>query len=328
MSRSPRTELRNHKPLHVRSIISAEKAVENQRRRANRNASGEVKPKDQPKGEHMSHSDIHPEVIQSSEQLVAYLRRALEGKTDGSPEVHRDAGSLVLSYALGLLSIDEVRDLARRFDWACMDDRLSLNSQESGVISSHKGCGAAGLVFKLLADATRPQIRKQMEEYLGVPAVAALIAGGNSDKLGEAFSQRLAGEVGKKWAGHDVDDAHHHAAVAVLDMTGQVFASATPGEKGQRPFVIDAQANIAALWGWLAAFIARGDHSILDKEAQFTVAVVGDQNFDRDAFQKTWIDAQAQLLKLTGADMTQSEKIVLMFVDRSELVGEKIPELA
>lgn len=281
-----------------------------------------------PTGEHMSHGEIHPEVVQSHEQLVAYLQRSLEQSHAGSPEVHRDAGSLILAYALGLLTLDEVKELARRFDWACMDDRLQLTSMDSGVFSSHQGCGAAGLVFKLLTDPTRPQIRERMEKLLGEPEVETILATGNSDKLGEAFSQKLANEVGKKHVHHDVDDAHHHTGVAVLDMTGRLFASDTSGEKGKRPFVIDAKANIAALWGWLAAFIARGDHSILDKQAQFTVAVVCNHDFDRVAFQKTWIDAQAQLLKLTGADMTKSEKIVLEFVDQSELVSEKRNELA
>lgn len=253
--------------------------------------------------------EIHHKEYETKAEIVEYLKQFYRPDIDRGVrvvEVYRTPGTFIHEFLTGALSVDQIVDTVKNHPEACfccMDERVKVK----GVVTSHKGCGAAAIAADLILN--NPKIRAKYAEVVGADKTTRLItalktARGEQlalakDTVGAEWSKTIAEKAGvaDSYAHLEVDDKHHYASMAVLDMCGNMMVD-TEGEVGERPFMIsnpkkvvedvsrEAAYNSLIDYGLLALQIARGAHSSLPAETTFTIAVVRNERVD----QKLWDD--------------------------------------
>lgn len=231
----------------------------------------------------------------------------------GRLQIFRTPGSFLLECALGLLSWDEILQMVTSHPESvcsteCIDERVEhVNRQEYSlpIITSHDGCGAAGVVANLLQ--SDKVVVERLRLALGEEQVANLLQqlqnGASSDTVGRTWSQALAAAANEK-AGKDilthehigVDHDHHYASMTIVDVAGE-FMGNTAGQPGERPFVISNPVymglddgtramQIMAEWAVLTLQIAWGNHSEIAGQTNlpYQLVVVTPAGFDQQAF--------------------------------------------
>lgn len=244
---------------------------------------------------HMSH------VRFEDEQARQELSKHLKGE-----HYRRSAGSFIHSFAIGLVSYDEVLDIIAqepRMALGCIDDDLNHIDGEC-TITSHASCGASGVVTGLMKD--NPEAAARIASVLGEEVVKKIrkTADIDPDMIGQVWSQQLIKDLKEK---RGVEFTYQHVGVTRYDHNNHKIHGATgalvninlQGEgnfvdrpAGERPFVItnhrpgevsETSLNDLAKESALAAYIAFGGHGILSsEEGQFTVMVEQDKTPDMD----------------------------------------------
>jgi len=219
------------------------------------------------------------------------------------PELFRTPGTFLLEYAVGLLELDDILQMVNDHpevmsSTECMDERvIHAHPTDKIVLSSHDSCGAAGVVAGLLTseEQTKNEAVSRLEKVLGGQVVHKLIEdlkhGASSDILGKVWSEALVA-LANKSAGTDrfvhehlpVDHNHHYASLSVIDAAGE-FMAPTPGNPGERPFIVsnpeflgyqnkEQAFKIMAEWAVLSLAIAWGGHSEIQSRVELPYQVV------------------------------------------------------
>lgn len=286
-------------------------------------------------GERMSvHEHVEPFIVGSKQELRDKLADVLprSEKALERAKVHRTPGSFLLEFAQGDIPWSEIVKRAEK-GAACIDERIFGLVERA--VTSHEGCGAAGLVHGLLKSSAEVRARfisngiftkQEIDNLLKMP----------SDETGKAWAKKLAKAVGLPYYHLGVDHGHHYAGVAVLDAVGKL-RSVTKGGEGDKPYVvtvlkpageIDTKTSyrIAIQNGILAYKISRGGHSVIPgyeektgQSTKFRIAVVHDDRLDVKAF-----DAQRKLIEqeMVAAgqiDVDDLRRYDFTFVDHTAL---------
>jgi len=270
------------------------------------------------RGAHMDHTHHHIkiETYEDEAKRQAHLGEIYSeihksGEYSSSrPEVFRTPGTFLLEVATGLLTVDQVLEMVCSHPDAicsaeCMDERVHHAAKDGKhVLSSHDGCGAAGVVADLINPTSRTYNKDAeavLEKFLGSDAFHVLVskiqAGESTDLVGRVWSRALVEKANAFAQDHGVDTQfeyqhltvdhdHHHASMSVVDAAGE-FMAATPGEVGDRPFIIsnpehlnfankEQAYKVMAQWAVLSLAIAWGGHSeIKDRnDIEYQVVVV------------------------------------------------------
>jgi hypothetical protein len=277
---------------------------------------------------HMDHAHHHIkiETYENEADRLAHLAKIYaeihqSGEYSASrPEVFRTPGTFLLEVATGLLTVNQVLEMVTSHPDAicsaeCMDERMNHAAKDGKhVLTSHDGCGAAGVVAGLInkeAPTYNQVSYDRMAAFLGeaLPSlVQQLQKGMSADLVGQVWSKALvekanayAQSQGKdaqfEYKHLSVDHDHHYASMSVVDAAGE-FMAPTPGKVGDRPFIIsnpdhlklenkEQSYKIMAEWAVLSIVIAWGVHSAIkdrnDIEYQVVVVVSPDTRKEDEA---------------------------------------------
>jgi hypothetical protein len=244
------------------------------------------------------HHDVKSVHYENEAARLAYLR-GIYAPHKEEPQAFRSPGTFLAEFVFNGLDFKQIvnflkSDQAPEYCAGCMDERVILK-KGGRYVTSHEGCGAAGLVFAAIkAD---PKLFSRLAQVVGEAPLRQALEAGNQDEVGILWSMALAEAVGADYAHLPVDHGHHYTTMAVLD-AGGCFLGNTPGKVGERSFVIsnteflgnsDRQTayDLMIQYGFLALQIARGSHSTLSgktAEYPFTLVVTRDGDFDQALF--------------------------------------------
>lgn len=264
---------------------------------------------------HEVHHEVESVHYENEAERLDYLRRIYAPHKE-APQAFRSPGTFLAEFVFNGLDFQQIVDFlksnpAESYCAGCMDERVKLK-RGGRFITSHVGCGAAGLVFEAVkAD---PKSRSRLAAVVGEEPLRQALETGNKDEVGILWSMALAEAVGADYAHLSVDHAHHYTTMAVLD-AGGCFLGDTPGKVGERSFIIsnsevlgngDKQTayDLMIQYGFLALQIARGGHSTLagkTSEYPFTLVVTRDESFDEALF-KDRVKAFVAAQKTKGVD--------------------------
>ncbi len=318
-------------------------------------------------GEVMTAHHDHPEskIYSEKDEILAYLA---EHYNPSSQEVYRSPGSFGHEYLSGVMELDQlVQSLVEAHKkgtlcTCCMDERVNVpkSKDDSLIITSHKGCGAAGIMADMVK--SDKNIRARFEKAVSIlrdgqttELIAQLetaevskdsVAISNAkDAFGLAWAAALAQHVnnadGRAKSDHiDVDAGHHYADMTVVD-AAHVMQVDTVGEPGERAFFVSnpegfiqgesvqAAYDSMVLYAKLSLNIARGSHSSLPPESQFVITVVRDDKFNQEAWDAAWVkdavflgEIQNGEYKLKNKDSVE-QNVKVVFVDTAEIAEKK-----
>ncbi len=247
---------------------------------------------------HADHHEVKSVHFEDPQSRLAYLREIYAPHRE-APQTFRTPGTFLAEFVFNGLAFDQIVDFlksdkAQEYCACCMDERV-VTKKGGRFITSHKSCGAAGLVHDALR--ASPELQARMAAVVGQAALDLALNSPNKDKIGQLWSKALAEAVGAEYAHLDVDHGHHYTTMAVMD-AGGCFLGDTPGKVGERTFIISnteflgnqdkkTAYGLMVQYGFLALNIARGSHSTLagkDQEYPFTLLVTRDEGFDQDLF--------------------------------------------
>jgi len=185
----------------------------------------------------------------------------------GKPEsMFRNPGSFILDFANGSMDLAAIKE----------------HVEKSGitVITSHDGCGAAGLVYGMMTNDKK--VSAKILDFLndGESAKIGFAHIENSDHLGKLWSNKLARVCGLDYDHLEIDAPEHYASMALVDLAG-LFKGNTLKSGAfiahqysmgvlSQEVVIDHLVDHAVL----SENIARGKHSVLKPEDTFWIPIV------------------------------------------------------
>lgn len=250
---------------------------------------------------HMDYHHVDSVHYEDKQARLNYLRTVYAPRRD-RPEVFRTPGSFLAEFVFNGLKFATIVDFIRSNPQAmtgigCMDERIkAMYRGNQPLVTSHDGCGAAGLVMKVAQD--DPKVRVKLAAVIGTAELDTALATNNSDEIGKLWSKSLAKAAGADYAHLGVDHDHHYATMAVIDAAG-CFLGETPGKVGERTFIVSnteflgnkdrgGAYQLMIQYGFLALEIARGGHSTLHgktEEYPFTIVVTRDESFKQNLFE-------------------------------------------
>lgn len=314
--------------------------------------------------EHESMNHVESKIYQEKGEILQYLS---EHYKPGALETYRSPGTFGHEYLIGKMEIgqlvDSLVDASKKGlkCVCCMDERVASPHETSGmVLTSHEGCGAAGIMAGQVMDAKNPQFRERFEAVVGVDTTATLIEafsaaqtgpqatqemliGKAKDAFGAAWSAaltKLVEEAGVTNVSHEhigVDAHHHYANMTVVD-TARVMQVDTKGHVGERAFFVgnpeglvqnesvDDAYDSMVMYAKLSVVIARGGHSSLPKDKPFVITVVKGSDFNQEAFDKAWKSSavlQGEISQQGEYTLPVELKASVMFVTTDEVAAAK-----
>lgn len=302
--------------------------------RRNRKKEGDMEMHD----DHLHH-EVESVRYEDEAARLNYLREIYSPKKE-APEAFRSPGTFLAEFVFNGLNFSQIVDFlksnpSKSYCACCMDERVVMK-KGGKFITSHRGCGAAGLVYGALKSS--PESFERVAKVLEETGTATrrqlqeVLDGDNKDQVGVLWARALATAVGAEYAHLDIDHAHHYTTMAVID-AGGCFLGDTPGELGERSFIVSnseilgnqdkrSAYELMIQYGFLALNIARGDHSTLygkDDEFPFTIVVTRDEKFDQALFDQV-LEKFLMDKKASGTDYAKLNYL-LEFVDESILAG-------